>query len=107
MELELSCPSRGFPKIRYYEFLDVSANLTTEVCSDVCIQDHLQPVTAENQKSVRLDVATNMLWSGSLERTYFNVRVFNPHDSSNKTTYRQPTTAHMKSTREALMSSEF
>ncbi len=57
----------------------------------VCIEPDLQPVfedmngaTANSQPGARLDIAANGVWGGNHERTYFDVRVFNPYAPSNK-----------------------
>ena len=42
--------------------------------------------SANTQEGARLDIAANGLWEGRLERTYFDVRVFNPHAPSNRHT---------------------
>ena len=60
----------------------------------MCVEPELQPVTGEvldgatanSQSGARLDIAANGFWGGSFERTYFDVRVFNPHAPSNKNT---------------------
>ena len=52
----------------------------------------LQPITGESltgassnvQDGARLDIAANGFWGGRFERTYFDVRVFNPHAPSNR-----------------------
>ena len=70
----------------------MTANLLTEVCSDVCIEPDLQPVEGEvlsgsssnTQDGARLDIAANGFWGGRFERTFFDVRVFNPHAPSNR-----------------------
>ena len=88
----LSCAKGGFPTIRHNEIRDLTANLLTEVCSEVCIEPHLQPTTpdqlsgatANAQDGARLDVSANRVWGGRFQRTYFDVRVFNPHAPSNK-----------------------
>ena len=98
VEHVLSCPKGGFPWIRYNEIRDLTANLLSEVCNDDCIEPHLQPITGEHlsgatanlQEGARLDVAANGLWECHYERTYFDVRIFNPHATSN----RQPTPPH-------------
>ena len=92
VEHALSCPKGGFPSIRHNEIRDLTANLLTEVCSDVCIEPDLQPITGEVltgatsniQDGARLDIAANGFWGGRFERTYFDVRVFNPHAPSHK-----------------------
>ena len=65
--------------------------LLTEVCSDVCVEPELQPVSpdqlqggsANRQDGARLDIAANGVWEGSFEKTYFDVRVVNPYAASN------------------------
>lgn len=92
VEHALSCPKGGFPSLRHNEIRDLTANLLTEVCSDVCIEPELQPITGEaltgassnTQDGARLDIAANGFWGGRFERTYFDVRVFNPHAPSNR-----------------------
>lgn len=93
IEHALSCPKGGFPSIRHNEIRDLTADLLTEVCSDVCIEPDLQPVGGEvlsgsssnTQDGARLDIAANGFWGGRFERTFFDVRVFNPHAPSNRT----------------------
>ena len=88
----LSCAKEGFPSIRHNEIRDLTANLLTEVCSEVCIEPHLQPTTpdqlsgatANSQDGARLDVSANGVWGGRFQKTYFDVRVFNPLAPSNK-----------------------
>lgn len=66
----------------------------SEVCTDVCIEPNLQPVTGEalnglssnTQDGARLDIAANGFWGGTYERTFFDVRIFNPHAPSNRST---------------------
>ncbi len=90
IEHSLSCPKGGFPSIRHNEIRDLTANLLTEVCSDVQIEPDLQPLTGEtlsfatsnSQDGARLDIAANGFWGGRYERTFFDVRVFNPHAGS-------------------------
>ena len=94
VEHALSCPKGGFPSIRHNEIRDLTATLLTEVCNDVCIEPELQPMTdeeltsatANSQAGPRLDIAANGVWGGMFERTYFDVRVFNPHAPSNRHT---------------------
>ena len=44
----------------------------------------LEPLPTESQDGVRLDVSANGVWGGRFEKTFFDVRVFNPHAPSNK-----------------------
>ena len=87
-----SCPNSGFPTIRHNEIRDLTTNLLTEVCNDVCTEPELQPITGESltgassnvQDGARLDIAANGFWGGRFKRTCFDVRVFNPHAPSNR-----------------------
>jgi len=86
VEHALSCPRGGFPIIRHNEIRDVTATLLTEVCHDVQVEPDLQPLTSEVLASAtsvktdgaRLDIAVNGFWGGRHEKTYLDVRVFNP-----------------------------
>ena len=97
VEHALSCAKGGFPSIRHNEIRDMTATLLTEVCHGVCIELGLQPVpsealtgaTANHQDGARLDITASGFWGGTYERTFFDVRVFNPHAPSN----RQPSLA--------------
>ena len=92
VEHALSCPKGGFPSIRHNEIRDLTANLLTEVCNDVCIEPTLQPTdsvvltgsSSNTQDGARLDITANGFWGGRFERTFFDVRVFNPHAPSNR-----------------------
>ena len=92
VEHALSSARGGFPSIRHNDS-DLTAALLTEVCHDVCIEPELQPISEETlsgstsnaQDGARLDIAANGVWGGTFERT-FDVRVFNPHAPSNRTT---------------------
>ena len=94
VEHALSCARGGFPSIRHNGSRNLTATLLTEVCHDVCIEPELQPVSdealagasANRQDGARLDIAANGFWEGTFERTYFDVRVFNPHAPSNRHT---------------------
>ena len=91
IEHVLSCTKGGFPSIRHNEVRDTTASLLSEVCSNVEVEPHLQPLTEErltlysanSEPNARLDLAANGVWGGRFERTYFDVRVFNPFAKSN------------------------
>ena len=111
IEHSLSCPKGGFPSIRHNEIRDLTANLLSEVCHDVCVEPNLQPLTGEQlsyatsnkQEGARLDIAANGLWGGRYERTFFDVRIFNPHAPSTDKTNYPPATRNMRRSREELM----
>ena len=92
VEHALSCPRGGFPSIRHKEIRDLTANLLTKVCNDVRVEPDLQELTGEVMSThssnisegVRLDIAINGFWGGSREKTFSDVRVFNPHAPSNR-----------------------
>ena len=94
VEHALSCAKGGFPLIRHNEIRNLTTTLLTEVYHEVCIEPELQPVTnevltgstANSQAGARLDIATNGVWGSTFEKTYFDIRVFNPHAPSNRHT---------------------
>ena len=88
----LSCAKGGYPSIRHNEIRDFTAHLMTEVCHNVAVEPHLQPLTGESlhglssntEDGARLDVAADGFWGSRFERAFFDVRVFNPYAPSNK-----------------------
>ena len=92
----LSMPSpvpRGvFCILRHNEIHDLTATLLTEVCHDVRVEPELQPLTGESitnttaniQDGARLDISANGVWGGCFEKTYLDVRVFNPLTPSSR-----------------------
>ena len=91
----LSCPNGGFPSIKYNEVRDLTARLLNKICHDVRVEPHLQLLTGEvpsastaiTQDGARLDVEVNGFWGGRFERTFMDVRIFNPHASSNRNSH--------------------
>ena len=94
VEHAFTCPKGGFPSIRHNEIRDLTAGLLTEVCHEVEVEPNLQPVTGEKfiltssniEDGARLDISANGFWGGRCEKTYVDVKVFNPHTPSNRTT---------------------
>ena len=92
VEHALSCPKGGYPSIRHNEMRDLTAHLLTEVCHNVAVEPHLQPLTGETlhgassitQDGARLDVAADGFWGSRFERAFFDVKVFNPYARSNQ-----------------------
>ena len=80
----LSCPQGGFMFVRHNELQNITAQLMEEVCFDVGIEPLLQPISKEHYKTAntddgaRLDVAAANLWGKDRQRSFFDVRVFNP-----------------------------
>jgi len=88
----LSCPTGGYPSLRHNELRDLTAGLLREVCYDVSTEPPLQPLTGEafaarsvnRDDHARLDISACGFWGGRFERTFFDVRVFNPFAPSNQ-----------------------
>ena len=94
IEHALSCSRGGFPSIRHNEIRDLTANLMSEVCYGVGIEPCLQAVTEEQLKhksanredGARLDIVAENFWGRDRQRTFFDVRVFNPFAQSHLNT---------------------
>ena len=94
VEHSFTCPKGGFSSIRHNEIWDLTASLLTEVCHEVEVEPHLQLVTGEQfilassntEDGACLDISANGFWGGRCEKTYIDVKVFNPHAPSNRTT---------------------
>ena len=92
VEHALSCPKGGYPSIRHNEIRDFTAHLITEVCHNVAVEPHLQPLTGETlhgassitQDGARLDVAADGFLGSRFEWAFFDVKVFNPYVPSNQ-----------------------
>ena len=76
----------GLPSIRHNEVKDLTAHLLKRVAHQVTVEPHLQPLTIElhyrtaiADDQACLDVAASGIWGGRFERTFIDVRVFNPH----------------------------
>ena len=88
VEHALSCSKSGFPTLWHNEIWDITASLLTEVCSEVCVESDLQPVTSDqlndasansqegasgnSQEGAKLDVSANGVWGGRFQKTYFD-----------------------------------
>ena len=90
----LSCSRGGFPSIRHNEIRDLTANLLTEVCHNVGTEPSLQNMTEEQltyrtanrEDGAQLDVVAENFWGRDRQRTFFDVRVFNPFAPSHLNT---------------------
>lgn len=89
----MTCPTGGYTSIRHNEVRDVTAWMLKQTCHDVQVEPHLQPLTGEvmalksanTEPGARLDISACGVWGGRFERTFFDVRVFNPSARSNRT----------------------
>ena len=72
--------------MRHNDFCVSFANLLRDVFHDVKIKPHLQPLQGETfarkptttDDDARLDIKANGLWESRFNKTYFDVKVFNP-----------------------------
>ena len=84
----------GFPSLRHNEIRDITASLLTEVCSEVCVEPDLQPVTpdqlngasANSQDGARFDVSANGVWGGRFQAP---AAVYRKHKLEKKWAYQQ------------------
>ena len=80
IEHSLSCSFGGFPTIRHNKLHDVTANLLSQVCSNVQVEPQLQPMPGETlshctsnaDEHARLDISTKGFWNTSHERVVFD-----------------------------------
>ena len=86
----LHCAKGGYTHQRHNEIRDVFANLMDDVCHDVQIEPKLQSLDGEifssnsttSDDDARLDIKANGLWGSRINRTFFDVKIFNPHAKS-------------------------
>ena len=86
----LHCPKGGYTHLRRNEIRDCFRELLNQVCHDVEIEPKLLPLQGESFASnsvtkydeARLDIKANGLWESRFHRTFFDVKVFNPHNKS-------------------------
>ena len=64
---------------------DLTASLISEICSNVCTEHTLNPISGQSPPTstvctdgARLDVAADGFWGSRNERVFFDVHVFNP-----------------------------
>ena len=90
----MNCSCGGFPTLRHNELRDFTAAALSEVCHDVAIEPVLQPLSGESfryatanvEDEARLDVSVRGFWGGRHQKTFFDVRVFNPTALSYRST---------------------
>ena len=80
-----SCKKGGFVSSRHNDLRNITANLLSEVCKDVCVEPQLSslsgetlvPKSANTSAEARLDISARGVWTTG-QRAFFDVRVFNP-----------------------------
>ena len=88
----LSCPHGAFPIIRHNDVRDLTARLMSEVCHDVQLEPHLQPLSGEllcyksakHEDDARVNIRAAGFWGCRHHRSFFDVRVFNTFAESNQ-----------------------
>ena len=86
----LHCPKGGYTHLRHNEIRDCFGELLNQVCHDLEIEPKLLPLQGESFASnsvtkddeARFDIKANGLWESRFHRTFFDVKVFNPHAKS-------------------------
>ena len=67
----MTCSKGDFPTLRHNELRDLTATLLTEVCHNVAIEPHLQPLSGEilthrsaiTTDDARLDIRARGFWT--------------------------------------------
>jgi len=71
----LSCKTGGFINLRHNELRDITADLLSTVCNDVCKEPSLS--NDNDDEELRADVSAGGVWQ-HMQRAFFDVRVFYP-----------------------------
>ena len=87
VEHALSCSRGGFPILHHNHIRDVTASLLSEVSTNVTLEPELQPLSGEmfsghsanRENGARVDIAADGFWGPGRERTFLDIRVFNPY----------------------------
>ena len=82
----LSCKKGGFVHRRHDAIRDMTGDLLSEVCVDVCVEPPLMELTGEaltlrtanTARDARLDISARGVWTRN-QRAFFDVRVFDPN----------------------------
>jgi len=79
----LSCKTGGFINLRHNELRDITADLLSTVCNDVCKEPSLS--NDNDDEELRADVSAGGVWQHK-QRAFFDVRVFYPFAPSYRNT---------------------
>ena len=88
----LNCPKGAFPTRRHNEIRDLTGQLLTEVCHDVCVEPMLQPLeenrlnlaTSNKEDNARADIRARGFWGNNYQCAFLDVKVFNPNAHTNR-----------------------
>ena len=86
----LHCAKGGYMHLRHNEIREVFAKLIDDVCHNVQIVPKLQSLDEEifsrnsttTDNDARLDIKANGLWGSGFNRTFFDMKIFNPRAKS-------------------------
>ena len=86
----LHCAKCGYTHLRNNKIREMFANLMDDVCHDVQIEPNHQSLDGEvfssnsttTDDDAQLDIKGNGLWCSRFNRTFFDVKIFNPHAKS-------------------------
>ena len=89
----LNCLKEGFPTLRHNEVRDPTESLLSEVCHDVRVEPHLQPLTGETMRhriantdaEARSDISTCGFCGSRFEKVFMDVCIFNAESYRNQT----------------------
>ena len=107
----MNCPTGGYPTIRHNELWNFTASLLSEVCHDVSVEPHLQPLTGEQfslasanvEDVARLDVAAKGFWGSRHQRAFLMLRYLtHMHQVTEALIYRQPIVSWRRRSRENM-----
>ena len=81
------------PSIQHNTIRDITAQLLTEVCPNVCVKPTLQLLTGERfplrstntEEGTRLDIKAQNFWDKGKRSAFFDIRIFNSHALANCT----------------------
>ena len=85
VEHAISCNRGAFPIHHHNEIYNLTAELLSQVCHNICLEPSLQKLNNEHYKlrtantddNARLDISADGFWERT-ERASFDVRVFHP-----------------------------
>ena len=85
------CSKGGFICNRHNEVRDIIGEILKEICDDVAIEPHLQPLsgetfvhkTANTDPAARVDISARGFWTRG-QRAYFDIRIFYPMAPSHR-----------------------
>ena len=74
------CPKGSFPTFRHNEVRDITADLLSDICSNVAVETHLHDLSGENLHwgTANSDVSAREVWRRDERAPFFDIMVFYP-----------------------------